>query len=501
MARWGPLGDVLREKASPDTLSRVDRLTRWAADLLTRVPGTFPAYTLHDARHAENVVMLMGRLLGPRVGQVRVLEATLLILAAYFHDTGMVYSADDLAAATREPEFREFLDTDDDALLETHANGGVPTDSVIERYCRHRHADRVRVHLERVDPGLLEFDGIPVIDQLDLLCRSHNQPAAALLDPAFKTDFAFQADLRLCAVLLRLADIMDLDNSRTPAVIYDHLGLTDRASADRAVSDDEWRKHLAARGFQFPQQPVANYTVQFMATPDEPGVEHDLRRFLSVIEDELQMCRTVRDACGDQWRDLPLPGHIDAGQITSNGYKYGEFRFELDRSSVLDLFAGEQLYGTPYAFLRELLQNALDAVRLRTHLHGAGSGSDEPPRVEVTCWEDAGGYIWVRIDDDGIGMDEEAIRNYFLKVGRLSSTRQSNTVMIRCCSERRKTWRRWVGRGCPRCRNVSCGSGGSPGSRSARSAVRWANTRGRSMASSRPTVASCRRRAGAGRVR
>ena len=382
------------------------------------MPGTFPAYTLHDARHAENVVTLMGRLLGPRVGQVRVLEATLLILAAYFHDTGMVYSADDLAAATREPEFREFLDTDDDALLETHANGGVPTDSVIERYCRHRHADRVRVHLERVDPGLLEFDGIPVIDQLDLLCRSHNQPAAALLDPAFKTDFAFQADLRLCAVLLRLADIMDLDNSRTPAVIYDHLGLTDRASADRAVSDDEWRKHLAARGFQFPQQPVANYTVQFMATPDEPGVEHDLRRFLSVIEDELQMCRTrPRRVRRPMARICRFPAHRCR---PDNQQRLQVRRVPVRAGSVI---------GPRSVRRRAALRNpvclpaGVVAERARRRPSAdpsarAGLGPDEPPRVEVTCWEDAGGYIWVRIDDDGIGMDEEAIRNYFLKVGR-----------------------------------------------------------------------------------
>src|SRR5262249_33009350 len=42
----------------------------------------------------------------------------------------------------------------------------------------------------------------------------------------------------------------------------------------------------------------------------------------------------------------------------------------------------------------------------------------DEPRVDVTCWEDRSGYLWVRFDDTGIGMDEEAVRGYFLTVGR-----------------------------------------------------------------------------------
>ncbi|HLL66451.1 MAG TPA: transposase, partial [Micromonosporaceae bacterium] len=61
-------------------------------------------------------------------------------------------------------------------------------------------------------------------------------------------------------------------------------------------------------------------------------------------------------------------------------------------------------------------------------------------------------------DDQRIAALEREIRelrraNQILKSAALSSTRQSNTVMIRCCSEWRKTWRSWVGRDCHRCRS------------------------------------------------
>jgi hypothetical protein len=407
---WGPLGEVLRGNAAPRDQANVVELAEWARELLKLVRETFPDYTMHDERHAENVIALMGELAAPRLSQMSGLEAALLILAAYFHDTGMVYSAAEIAEIPQESEFRDFLAHHDEAYLETERNDGRPTGGVIESYCRSRHADRVRVILERCDRDKLKWAGRPLRDALELICRSHNLPASDLHDPRFKTDFLYAADLRFCSVLLRLADILDLDDTRSPAVIYDHLAL---ASRDAAVSDREWKKHLAARGFVFPPSPAPNYSLQFVAEPTEPGVEHDLRVFLGVIKDELSQCRQLIDVCHDRWRGMPLPASIDTSAITSEGYKYGEFRFELDRTAVLALFTGNQLYDTPYAFLRELLQNSIDAVVTRKHLYG-----HESTGVHVSCWEDEDGFLWVRVDDDGIGMDEQGIRDYLLRVGR-----------------------------------------------------------------------------------
>jgi hypothetical protein len=153
----------------------------------------------------------------------------------------------------------------------------------------------------------------------------------------------------------------------------------------------------------------------YAANPENPGVEHDIRTSVAEVQAELQRCRAVRDQC-PRWRDLPLPGEINTSQIESLGYRYGEFRFELDRSAVLEMFTGEQLYEDPYAFLRELLQNAIDTVETRRRVHG--EIPNNPDGVEVTCWEDEEGFLWVRVDDSGMGMDEHLIRNYFLRVGR-----------------------------------------------------------------------------------
>ncbi|MEU8820950.1 ATP-binding protein [Actinoplanes sp. NPDC048796] len=413
MTEWGPLGEVLA-KASDRNRANVADLVGRARELLKLVRDTFPRYTLHDEQHAENVVALMGRLAAPRLDVMDPLEAALLILAAYFHDAGMAYTYDERARIVGSAEFKAFLATNDSAYLATrHASGGEPPEWVVELYLRSRHADRVWVHLESCDPSWLRWDNGSIIEPLAAICVSHNEPTSALREERFRSNFRQKADLRFCAVILRLADILDLDHTRAPQVVYDYLGLGRRDSATVAASDDEWRKHLAAGGFEFPPDPRRDYALQFVADPSDPGVEHDLRTFLGVIQNEMLRCRAVADLCAERWRGLPLPIEVDTSTITSHGYTYGEFRFELDRRAVLELFTGDRLYGDSYVFLQELLQNALDAVRARAHLFGHVSAG-----IEVRCWEDSGGHVWVRVDDDGIGMDEEALRRYFLRVGQ-----------------------------------------------------------------------------------
>jgi hypothetical protein len=394
----------------------VEELVKHAAGLLTRVVESFPTYTLHDRQHAKNVRVLMERLLGPKLAKISQLEAAMLILAAYWHDIGMVYTPAELAAIPTEHKFGEFLAKYPDAYVAYRENGDAPTPAVREWYCRWRHADRVRHMLAAIPDEKLRWNGYNLREPLIKLCRSHNLDATEVRGKEFDSIFFNDhCDLRFCAILLRLADILDFDASRSPRSVYDHLGLADRATPQRAVSDDEWSKHLSAGGFRFPESRKPNYLLTFGAHPARPAVEHAVRAFLDTVEEELQRCRVLLTFCNER-QDVELPAGIDR-KVYGEGYVYGEFRFELDREAVLDLFMGEQLYPDPYVFARELLQNSFDAIRLRRELHGEPPPGDEP-RVDVTCWEDGSGYLWVRFDDTGIGMDEEAVRGYFLTVGR-----------------------------------------------------------------------------------
>src|SRR5262249_45471930 len=135
------------------------------------------------------------------------------------------------------------------------------------------------------------------------------------------TNGVYGADLRFCAIVLRLADILDFDNTRSPESVYKHLGLARRDEPRKERSDVEWLKHLCSAGVRFPDARGKGYELDFVAGPDNPAVEHDVRQFLSVIKQELSYCEALLPS----WRDFPLPASINRGNIKPSGYRYGEY--------------------------------------------------------------------------------------------------------------------------------------------------------------------------------
>jgi hypothetical protein len=417
-----PLWKVFASKASDEQRVVVRRSTQEAADLLDRVIETFPTYTLHNRVHAINVVELMGNLLGDWIERITALEGAMLLFSAYHHDIGMVFDPAERQQVTNERWFQRFLDENPDAFLSVmQAKGDVPV-HIVEWYCRWRHADRVSVYLDRLPPDALLWGRTSLKDRLATICKSHNQHYTDLRDDRlFRTDLLVggeRCDIRLCAVLLRLADILDFDNSRSPIAVYHQLGLERRSSPRETMSDVEWRKHLSAEGFNFPAEREAPYVLGFSAAPDLPAVEHDLRGFLDTIERELNSCAGIVRSCSARWRDLALPDRIDRSNIHSQGYKYGPYQFSLERQQVLELFMGENLYDSPYSFIRELLQNSIDTSRHRQfYEQSRGNRTFDLAPIRISEWRDQDHRHWIRIDDNGMGMDEDIITNYFLKVG------------------------------------------------------------------------------------
>ncbi len=63
----------------------------------------------------------------------------------------------------------------------------------------------------------------------------------------------------------------------------------------------------------------------------------------------------------------------------------------------------KQIYETPLAFIRDNLQNAVDAIRIQAHRGNAGPG-DEPYRINITVEDDK---IVVRDNATGMSANDE----------------------------------------------------------------------------------------------
>lgn len=86
------------------------------------------------------------------------------------------------------------------------------------------------------------------------------------------------------------------------------------------------------------------------------------------------------------------------------------FKAGIDFESVLRIIS-KQIYETPLAFIRENVQNAVDAIRLCAHREGADT-HDARYRIDVTV---EGKKILVR--DNGIGMSARDLQDFFWTIG------------------------------------------------------------------------------------
>jgi molecular chaperone HtpG len=84
---------------------------------------------------------------------------------------------------------------------------------------------------------------------------------------------------------------------------------------------------------------------------------------------------------------------------------------KIDLGAVLGLLT-DRLYSTPAVFLRENVQNAIDALRM---VRIDGPRPDYKAHIEISATQ-----TLVRIEDWGIGMSEADIRDYFWFIGRSS---------------------------------------------------------------------------------
>ena len=96
-------------------------------------------------------------------------------------------------------------------------------------------------------------------------------------------------------------------------------------------------------------------------------------------------------------------------EIEPAGYQPMDLKFNVDSSAALQLFMGNRLYADKRVFLRELIQNAVDACSMRKL-----NSSSYSPEITITFNPD---ISIVTIQDNGIGMDLHWIEKYFLSIG------------------------------------------------------------------------------------
>jgi len=281
-------------------------------------------------------------------------------------------------------------------------------------------------------------------DLFGVLARSHN---LALRDTFDYLDTRFNGRV-VCRnthpiflmVLLRIADFLDVDSNRAP---HDLLRIRSLRSP---VSRREWDVHHAiveVRPDEYDREAIF-----VVAKPTNVRTFLRLRELLTALQGELDVSWAVLgevyskqsdqrlDRLGITLRRVranvdDLPRFIAA---TQPGYAPVHAAFEAADADLLKLLI-EPLYGDrPEVGIRELVQNAVDAVvEMREFCRQKSIEPSELPKwklqddadveVRIHTREDRTEEVpkhwqnWLEVTDTGIGMSDDTIRHYFLKAG------------------------------------------------------------------------------------
>jgi hypothetical protein len=468
-ATWLPNGDPLgtsSRKACRHLHTQIVRIIDQVfASILDRVTAReLDTFTMHDRKHGLKVAHLMWHILSEeRRALITPPEIGVMVLSAHLHDAGMALSKEErVARLDPGSDLWQFAEIDDVvkrnlerlrlALQDTSI--AVPKrrrieaelfqaeEALLAMDTRNRHASRER-YIELIAeitdyhdkdrariPDIQEcfsFDGDSFMEKLIEVCVSHNQDADSLVEqdkenfdrPRFPRDYpvgSATVDLQLAAAALRLADILDFDRERTPAVLFHYLVPSSLRLGDE-ISTLEWSKHLAISNWE-----IDGETIVFRGRSKSHIVHHAVIRFCEAIEEEISTTKaTFGTATANSW-PFALPTIVRA-DIHAEGYRYVPYRFELDEKRVYELLMGGAIYENPLVAIRELIQNAVDACSYRdalSKLHEPHLQPDRLNRISVRYEEAAqpNEFPILTVSDTGTGMDAWVIERWFLKVGR-----------------------------------------------------------------------------------
>ena len=389
---------------------------------MERIPDKMPEYTLHDPNHGAKVVEIMGLIIPSSTLEIlNTIELSILIYSGYLHDLGMTCSTAEreliiasdknftqlLASDHRRSKQIELFKGNGDYRSATHVE-----DQVFTEYLRRYHVKRSANFIEsELTQGSREivWRGTPYWRLVQSVCDSHALPVKNLRDTRRWPRDALVRNVRVnvqyLALVLRLADILDLDPERTPKALLDFINPKDPTSII------EWNKHRSVIGWE-----ITPERIQFEAECTDAVYERALREFIGWIEiersDSVALASSYRDDIAQAYH-LDLTDPVTTDRIRSNGsYIFSTLRFEVDHERVINLLMGERLYRSPALALRELIQNAFDAVRYRQAIEKR-EDSDFIPKISISLDDDK-----LSVEDNGIGMDKDTITNYFMQVGR-----------------------------------------------------------------------------------
>lgn len=401
--------------------------------------GIFDEYTKHSIHHVDKMLQLLDEVIITKATKAIMTDADwlLAVLSFYFHDLGMLVTKKEYENRMNNDEYKLYKNNytkekrNELSLFELADD--CKDQFIFQEYVRENHGRRIADWLKGENTELYDQAVVDIVanmvqtlsplfvNDLASICASHNDDdlddvKKYPVKRAYGTSPNEMGNVFFIAILLRTADLLHITSDRTPTIEFRIISPTN------PISQLEWAKQSSINAIYVKEK-----------TNDEGNVDHTIQSdtfaitgyfkdykgyfalmdYLAYARKELAKSYKLNEETKRRFavpHDFPWR-YIDDDGIETKDFERRQLSFSIDQQKTLDLLVGETLYNNLTVSLRELAQNAIDAVRVKKY---EIQDRDFIPQVNVAWNPNTRSLI---IADNGTGMNMDIIENHLLKVG------------------------------------------------------------------------------------
>lgn len=378
---------------------------------LRPIIALFPHYSEHNHEHSEHIISSIEKLLGKtRIEKLSPADTWMILVSAYMHDLGMLVQGKELERDWNTTEFqnhiKDCLTSNDNEIKCAARNVSSSTlqaeqsnwpvhiyrDVILlaSEFYRRKHPQRSselpsRTELQQSLNVIMSSDGkIPprIQDKIGKICLSHGTSFTEMLNNLEPTDslLGYTFHPRFVAAMLCLGDLCDLDNGRFNNMAIQTFGGLTRNNLvhyykHESVTSFVIEKDSICVNFNIQNQKIKN---ELRNNPNSPvsSKKRELQDFCDEIllqtQNWLSWMEDIVKNIKLYWNEFYF-SEIDAvspalnyeilidGQETVSSKK--NMRFSFSNEKAYELIESYNLYNNKLVFVRELLQNSVDALK------------------------------------------------------------------------------------------------------------------------------------------
>lgn len=356
---------------------------------LSAIYYNFPHYSMHDESHSLSIINKIEMLLGEdRIRSLSPTDTFLILESAYLHDIGMIVAQKELIEEWKKPTFERFLkdlkensyDTDTveaaTYLLQMQKSENPFKENdwpvkvrhyvtiITSEYYRGKHSIRSANFIkDGANIGLNSNYNKLIPNRLIVLLQkiaiSHGTNFEDSFNELEHFDNGIGTDTihpRFIACLLRLGDLLDLDDGRFNEV-FENVGYFPETSKIHK------EKHRSITLFL-----VSPEKIQVSAVCKNTEIYRETRAWFDWLKEEVKNLSS-------RWSDIvpkgfkggpPSLGNIKLSiEESENITEQLDLQFNIDQKRAFELIEGQGIYSDKLIFIRELIQNAMDATKIQ----------------------------------------------------------------------------------------------------------------------------------------